>query len=79
MGYLDRESIKCSLKSTDVEAHLRMGLKGLAILNELLPLIRRPFQLANLYQLGTNFSNFIDSARAQIFNVLNELRKLHQG
>lgn len=79
VGYLNRKSINCSFKRADVEAHLGMRLKGLAILNEPLPLIRRPFQLANLYQLGTDFSDLIDSTRTQIFNVLNELRKLHQG
>ena len=56
-----------------------MRLKALAILNEPLPLVRRPFQLANLHQLSTNFPDFIDSTRTQILNVLNELRKLHQG
>lgn len=55
-----------------------MRLKGLAVLNEQLPLIRRPFQLANLYQLSTNCPGHIDSTRTQIFNVLNELRRLHQ-
>lgn len=55
-----------------------MRLKGLAILNKPLPLIRRPFQLTNLYQLSTYFSDLIDSIRTQILNVLNELRKLHQ-
>jgi len=78
MGYLNRKSIKRSFKRADVEAHLRMRLKGLAVLDEQLPLIRRPFQLANLYQLSTNSPDLIDSTRTQIFNVLNELRKLHQ-
>jgi hypothetical protein len=37
-----------------------MGLKSLAILSKLLALIRRPFELANLYQLGTNLFDRID-------------------
>jgi hypothetical protein len=51
MGYLNHKSIKRSFNRAlaDVEAHLRMRLKDLAILNEPLPLIRRPFQLTNLY------------------------------
>jgi hypothetical protein len=56
-----------------------MGLKGYAIFNELLPLIRRPFKLANLYQLGTNIPDGVDGTRTQSFDVLNELQKFDRG
>jgi hypothetical protein len=45
------------------DAHLGMGLKGYAMFDELLPLIRRPFELTNLYELDTNISDDIDYAR----------------
>lgn len=59
-------------------AHLGVSLKGYAMLDELLPFIRRPFELANLCQLGTNISDGVDCTRAQSFDVLNELQKLDQ-
>ncbi len=59
--------------------HLSMGLKGYAMLDELLPLIRRPFKLANLYQLGTNISDSVDDTRTQRFDMLDELQKFDQG
>ncbi len=61
-----------------MDAHLGMGLKGYAMFDELLPLIRRPFELTNLYQRGTNISDGIDGARTQSFDVLDELQKLDQ-
>jgi len=63
----------------DVNAHLGMGLKGYAMCDELLPLIRRPFELTNLYQLDTNISDGVDDARTQSFYMLDELQKLDQG
>jgi hypothetical protein len=63
----------------DVDAHLSMGLKGYAMFDELLPLIRRPFKFANLYQLGTNISDSVDDTRTQRFDMLDELQKLDQG
>jgi hypothetical protein len=57
----------------NVDAHLGMSLKDFAILNELLPFIRRPFELANLCQLGTDISDGVDSTRTQSLDVLNEL------
>jgi hypothetical protein len=62
-----------------VDDHLGMGLKGYAMLDKLLPLIRRPLELADLYQLGANIFNGVDSTRTQALNVLNELQKLDQG
>lgn len=59
-------------------AHLDVSLKGYAMLDELLPFIRRPFELANLCQLGTNILNSVDGTRTQSFDVLNELQKLGQ-
>lgn len=56
-----------------------MGLKGYAMFDELLPLIRRPFELTNLYQLDTNISDGIDYARTQSFDMLDELQKLDQS
>lgn len=47
--------------------------------DELLPLIRRPFELAYLYQLDTNISDGVDDARTQSFDMLGELQKLDQG
>ena len=47
--------------------------------DELLPLIRRPFELTNLYQLDSNISDGVDYARAQSFDMLGELQKLDQG
>ena len=63
----------------DVNAHLSIGLKGHAMFDELLPPIRRPFELTNFYQLDTNISDDIDYARAQSFDMLDELQKLDQG
>jgi hypothetical protein len=62
----------------NVNAHLGMGLKDYAMFDELLPLIRRPFELANLYQLDTNISDGIDYTRTQSFDMLDELQKLNQ-
>jgi hypothetical protein len=56
-----------------------MGLKGYAMFDELLPLIRCPFELTNLYQLDTNISDGVDYARTQRFDMLDELQKLDQG
>jgi hypothetical protein len=44
--------------------------------DELLPLIRRPFKLTNLYQLDTNISDGVDYARTQSFDMLGELQSL---
>ena len=79
VGYLIASELTPSFERVDVDTHLGMGLKTHAILNELLPLIRRPFELANLCQLGTNVSDGVDGTRTQSFNMLNELQKLDQG
>jgi hypothetical protein len=61
------------------DAHLGMGLKGNAMFDELLPLIRRPFELTDLYQLDTNIFDGVDYARTQSFDMLDELQKLDQS
>jgi hypothetical protein len=63
----------------DVYTHLGMGLNGYAMFDELLPLIRRPFELTNLYQLDTNISDGVDYACTQSFDVLDKLQNLDQG
>lgn len=62
-----------------MKTHLGMGLKGLATLDEMLPLIRRPFEFANLCQLGTNLPDCIDGTRTQSFYMLDKLRKVGPG
>jgi hypothetical protein len=62
----------------DVNAHLGMALKGYAMFDELLPLIRRPFELTNLYQLDPNIFDGLDYARTQSFDMLDELQRLDQ-
>lgn len=79
MGYLIGSELTPRFKLVDADVHLGMSLKGYAILNELLPLIRRPLELANLYQLSANISDGVDSTRTQAFDVLNKLQKLDQG
>ena len=78
MGYLISNNLTPSFKRMDVDTHLGVSLKGYAMLNELLPFISRPFELANLCQLGTNISDGVDGTRTQSFDVLNELQKLDQ-
>lgn len=75
---IENESVP-SFRCMDVDAHLGMGLKGHAMFDELLPLIRRPFELTNLYQLDTDISDGVDYARTQSFDILDELQKLDQG
>jgi hypothetical protein len=48
VGHLIVSELTPSFEHVDVDAHLGMSLKDYAILNELLPLIRSPFELANL-------------------------------
>jgi hypothetical protein len=79
VGYLIGSELTPSFKLVGVDDHLGMGLKGYAMLDKLLPLIRRPLELADLYQLGANIFNGVDSTRTQALNVLNELQKLDQG
>jgi hypothetical protein len=47
--------------------------------DELPPLIRRPFELTNLYQLDTNIFDGVDYACTQSFDILDELQRLDQG
>lgn len=75
MGYLISSKSTPSFKRIGVDDYLSMGLKGYAMLNELLPLIGRSFELANLRQLGTNISDGINGTRTQSFDVLSELQK----
>jgi hypothetical protein len=56
-----------------------MGLKGCAVFDELLPLIRRSFEPTNLYQLDTNIFDGVDYARTQSFDMLDELQKFDQS
>lgn len=56
-----------------------MSLKGFTIFDELLPLIGRPFESTNLYQLNTNLFDGVDDARPQSFDMLGELQKIDQG
>lgn len=76
MCHLIENKLRSSFRCVDVNAHLGVGLKGYAMFDELLPLIRRPFELTNLYQLGANISDGIDYARTQSFDMLDELQKL---
>lgn len=62
-------------KRARVNSHLGMGLKSYAMFNKLLPFIRRSFELANLYQLGTNISDSVDGTRTQSFDMLSKLQK----
>lgn len=75
MCHLIENKLRPSFRCVDVNAHLGVGLKGYAMFDELLPLIRRPFELTNLYQLDTNISDGIDYARTQTFDMLDELQK----
>jgi hypothetical protein len=79
MCHLIENELTPSFRCVDVNAHLGKGLKGYAMFDELLPLIRRPFELTNLYQLDTNISDGIDYARTQSFDMLDELQKLDQS
>ncbi len=56
-------------------ADLIMRLKGFAVFNKLLSLVRGPFELANLYHLSTDLSDGLDGTRTQIFDMLDELLK----
>ena len=56
-------------------ADLIMRLKGLAVFDKLLTLVRGPFELAILCQLGTDLSDGLNSTRTQIFDMLDELWK----
>ena len=75
VGYLISSKSTPSFKRVGVDDYLGMGLKGYAMLNELLPLIGRSFELASLRQLGTNIFDGIDGTRTQSFDVLSELQK----
>ncbi len=44
--------------------------------DELLPLIRRPFELTDLYQLDTNIFDGVNYACTQRFDMLDELEGL---
>lgn len=79
MCHLIENELTPSFRRVNVNAHLGMGLKGYAMFDELLPLIRCPFELTNLYQLDTNISDGVDYARAQRFDMLDELQKPDQG
>jgi hypothetical protein len=56
-----------------------MVLKCHAMLNKLLSLVGSPFKLADLYQLGTNLSDYVDGIRTEGFYMLDELRKVNLG
>jgi len=52
--------------------YLGIGLKSLAMLDELLSLVSRPFELANLCQLGTNLSDYVNGIRPESFYMLGQ-------
>jgi hypothetical protein len=79
MCHLIENELTPSFRRVDVNAYLGMGLKGYAMFDELLSLIRCPFELTNLYQLDTNISDGVDYARTQRFDMLDELQKVDQG
>ena len=79
MCHLIENELAPSFRCVDVNAHLGMGLKGNAMFDELLPLIRRPFELTDLYQLDTNIFDNVDYARTQSFDMLDELQKLDKS
>jgi hypothetical protein len=79
MCHLIENKLTPSFRCVGMNAHLGMGLKGYAMFDELLPLIRRPFQLTNLYQLDTNIFDSVDYAPSQSFDMLDELQNPDQG
>lgn len=56
-------------------ADLIMRLKALAVFDELLSLVRGPFELTYLYHLGTDLPDGLDGTCTQIFDMLDELWK----
>jgi len=70
MGYLVASEIRPRSERVLEATHLGMGLKCLAMLNELLSLVGCPFELTDLCQLGTNLSDQVNNIRPESFYML---------
>ena len=79
MCYLIENELSPRFRCADVNAHLGMGLKGYAMFDELLPLIRCPFKPTDLYKLDTDIFDGVDYCRTQFFDMLDELQRLDQS